>query len=190
MNSLVYFYYPVSDSVHPDKCVVYNYRTDQWGVDDRQIQAAFEYISPGVTYDDLGASFATYDALPSVAYDSSFWAASFPIPAVFDTSNQPKTLDDVAGSSSFTTGDIGDDFVESLLSRVKNRYIVAPTTASMTNYHRQNIGDALTADVTTSQASGKVDVLREARWHRFMWNFTGNTELSATVPEFIRAGDE
>ena len=190
MNSLVYFYYPVADSLHPDKCVVYNYRTDTWGVDDRQIQAAVEYIAPGVTYDDLGASYSTYNDLPSVIYDSPFWSASFPIPMIFDTSNQPKTLDDSASPSSFTTGDIGDDYVESLLTRVKNRYIVAPTTASMVNYYRQNIGDALTTGDTTSEASGKADVLREARWHRMMWSFTGAMEISATVPELVRAGDE
>ena len=39
VNSNVYFFYPTSDSPNPDKCVVYNYRTNQWGRDDRQIEA-------------------------------------------------------------------------------------------------------------------------------------------------------
>ena len=190
LNSLVYFYYPTADSANPDKCVVYNYRTNQWGVDDRTVQACVEYIVPGTTYDDIGALYSTYDDLPAVTYDSSFWSAGFPVPAIFDTTNNVMTLDGTTGTSSFTTGDIGDDFRETLLTRVKNRYITAPSTAQMINYYRQNIGDSLTAGATTSEASGKVDVLREARWHRMQWSFTGNVELSATVPEFMEAGSE
>jgi hypothetical protein len=99
-------------------------------------------------------------------------------------------VDGVTSSSSITTGDIGDDLVELLLTRLKCRYITAPTAASLTNYYRQNIGDSLTTDATTSETSGKFDVLREARWHRFGIAFTGDVELSSLVPEFERAGDE
>ena len=189
-NSNVYFFYPSSDSPNPDKCVVYNYRTNQWGRDDRQIEAVVEYIIPGLTYGELGDDYATYGDLPAQPYGSSFLSASFPTPAIFDTSHNVKTLNGVTATSSITTGDIGDDLKELLLTRMKCRYVTAPTSASMVNYYRQNIGDSLTTDATTSETSGKFDVLREARWHRMRLDFVGNVELSGLVPEFEEAGLE
>lgn len=189
-NSNVYFFYPTSDSPNPDKCVVYNYRTNQWGRNDQQIEAAVEYVTPGLIYGDLGNSFSTYGDLPSAPYGSAFFSASFPTPAVFDTLHNVKTLNGVTATASITTGDIGDDLKELLLTRLKCRYVTAPTTSSLVNFYRQNIGDSLTTDATTSQTSGKFDVLREARWHRFRIDFTGNVELSALVPEFEEEGLE
>lgn len=189
-NSNVYFYYPSSDSPNPDKCVVYNYRTNQWGRDDRQIEAAIEYIQPGLTYGELGDDYSTYGDLPSNTYGSSFLSASFPTPAIFNTSHTVQTLNGVTVTSSITTGDIGDDLKEILLTRVKCRYVTSPDTASVVNYYRQNIGDSLATDATTSETSGKFDVLREARWHRFRFDFTGDVELSGIVPEFEQEGDE
>lgn len=190
LNANVYFFYPSSDSPNPDKCVVYNYRTNQWGRADVQIEAALDYVNPGLTYGNLGGDYSTYGDLPDSPYGSAFWSQGFPSPAVFDTSHNLKTVDGATSSASITTGDIGDDLAELLLTRVKCRYITAPTAATMTNYYRQNIGDSLTTDATTSETSGKFDVLREARWHRFGIAFTGNVELSGLVPEFEKSGDE
>ena len=57
----------------------------------------------------------------------------------------------------------------------------------MTNYYRQNgLGDTLTTDAVTSESNFKFDVLREARWHRFKFSYTGPIELAyvdvAAVP--------
>lgn len=190
INSRIYFFYPVASSVNPDKCVVYNYKTDKWGRDDRQVEATVEYISGGMTYDDLGTSYSTYADLPSVSYDSSFWTSEFPIPAIFDTSHLLKTLNGTPGSSTYTTGDMGDENVWMTVSRVRPRFITAPTTGSMINYYRENLGDSLSTGATTSLASGKFDVLREARWHRFRFDFTGSVVIPGVDYTMIRGADE
>lgn len=189
-DSNVYFYYPTSDSVNPDKCVVYNYRKDTWGRADRQIEAAVDYVVPGLTYGDLGTYYNLYGDLPNFPYGTAFWAAGSQTPAIFDTSHNVKTLTGPTVNSSITTGDWGDDQKFSLLQRLKCRYITAPTSALMTNYYRANLGDSLTTDATTSQSSGKFDVLREARWHRFRIDFTGDVELTGLVPEIAEGGLE
>lgn len=190
MNSRVYFFYPIAASVFPDKCVVYNYKTGKWGRDDRQIQAAAEYISSGLTYDGLGTSFSTYNDLPSLSYNSSFWTSAFPIPAIFNTSNQLRTLDGTPGTSTYTTGDIGDENVWSMVYRVRPRFLTSPSTGSMVNYYRENLGDSLSTGATTSLSSGKFDVMREARWHRFQFDFTGSVELPGNDITLTKGADE
>ena len=190
INNLVYFFYPSSASSNPDKCVVYNDRTGRWGRDDRTVEAVVEYLSTGMTYDDLGTSYATYADLPDVSYDASFWTSGFPTPAVFNSSHIIKLLSGTPGSSSVTTGDIGDDVREVFIRRVTPRYLTAPTAATMTNYYRQSLSDSLTTGDTTTQASGRFDVLREARWHRLKFDFTGSVELNMYDADLVPAGEE
>jgi hypothetical protein len=190
INSRVYFYYPVGSSVNPDRCVVYNYKTRKWGRDDRQVEAVVEYISPGLAYDDLGSRYSTYDDLPNLSYDSSFWTSEFPIPAIFNTSHQLRTLDGTPDTSTFTTGDMGDENVWTTISRIRPRFIVAPSTGSMVNYFRSNLGDALTTGATTFLSDGKFDLLREARWHRFRFDFTGSVETPGVDYTLLKGADE
>jgi hypothetical protein len=189
-NSLVYFYYPTNDSVIPNKCVVYNYRTDRWGVDDRSVEAALQYVAAAVTYDGLGALYSTYADFPVLGYDFAFAGSTTSSPAVFDTTHEVKTLTGPAGTSSFTTGDYGDDSQFNTLTRIRPRFLTAPTTARLTNYYRNNMGDSLTTDTTTDLSSGKFDVLRDARWHRMYMEFTGDWEMSGFSPEWERSGLE
>lgn len=189
-KGLVYFFYATTASMLPDKCVVYNYRTDKWGRDDRQIEAALEYVVASLTYQGFGTSYATYGAAPNVPYGSSIFVAGYPQAAIINTSHKVATLSGVAAVSSYTTGDIGDDNVESLLSFVKPRYITAPASASQTNYYKQNAGDAVTTDATIALSSGRFDVLREARWHRVLHSMNGDWEAPGAWWEVERAGVE
>lgn len=189
-KSLIRFWYPVASSSNPDKCVVYNYRTDKWGRDDRQVEAALEYISPSLTYAGFGTNYATYGVAPNVAYGSSLFVAGYPLPAFFDTAHELNTLNATPTTSSYTTGDIGDDNVESLLSFVKPRFVTAPSSANQTNYYRQNMGDSLSTDQTVALSSGRFDALREARWHRVLHSFVGNWESPGIWYDVKRAGDE
>lgn len=189
-NALVYFFYPVADAANPDKCVVWNYRTNTWGRDDRTVQAVFEYIGAATTYADVGTDFSTYGGMPSVGYGSAFWTDSYPTPAIFNTSNLLQTLDGAASTGSITTGDVGDDAVVSTVTRVKARYLTSPTSASLVNYYRMNLGDALTTDATTSQSSSRFDFIRSARWHRLRFDFTGDVELPGFEIDLTRDGDE
>ena len=178
-NSLVYFFYPTTESNNPNKCVVYNYKTQRWGRADRTIEFAFEYVSVGLSYDDLGSVYSTYADLPNISYDSTIWTAGYPIPAVFDTSHKLKTLDGNSTSSGFTLNDFGDDERFSTLMRVRPRFFTAPGSATLTNYYRNNLGDSLTTGATTQISNGKFDLKRSARWHRLNFAFSGQVELQA-----------
>jgi hypothetical protein len=191
INKRVYFYYPVGSSVNPDKCVVYNYKTGMWGRDDRSIEAVIEYISAGVSYDDLGALYSTYSDLPSISYDAAFGSTGFPTPAIFNTSHLVQTLNGVAGTSSMTTWDGGADEVVSLLSRMQPKFLTKPTTGTMTNYYRDALGDTLTSDQTvTMDSKGRFDILRAANWHRATFSFTGDVEMSGLRTDIEADSDE
>lgn len=186
----VYFFYPAGSSSNPDKCVIYNYRTDKWGRDDRTIEAALEYITPALTYQGFGTSYSTYGAAPNISYGSSAFVSGYPAPAIFNTSHKLCTMNGTPTTSSYTTGDIGDDNVESLLQFVKPRFTTAPTSGTQTNYYRQNMGDALTSDATIALSNARFDVLREARWHRVLHSLNGDWESPGCWFEVERAGNE
>jgi hypothetical protein len=178
-NSLVYFYYPVADSVLPDHCVVYNYRTDQWGQDDRQIEFATDFVPAAKTYGQLGSFYNTYNDFPALPYGVAFLGSTIRLPAIFDTNHNINTLTGAAATTSITTGDFGDDELVIALSRVRPRFITKPSAATMTNYYKMNEGDSLTTDAATQlSAAGAFDVLRDARWHRALFTFTGDWEMT------------
>lgn len=178
-NFLVYFYYPVADSAFPDHCVVYNYRVNRWGVDDRQIEATVEYVAPSITYDTLGNYYTTYNDFPNLPYDSAFLGSTASFPAIIDMGNAVKTLTGAATTTSFTTGDIGDDVNVVSISRIRPRFLTAPTSATWTHSYRMTSGASLSSDNAVSLMNGTFDNMREARWHRGTMQCVGDWELAA-----------
>jgi hypothetical protein len=189
-NSLVYFYWPSRDSQLPDKCRVYNYKVNQWGVDDRQIEATTDFVAAALTYDGLGALYATYDSFPSLTYDLAFLGATQLSPAIFDTAHTLNKLTAAAGSTSLTTGDYGDPSQFTTLQRVVPQFIQSPTTARMTNYYKTRTGNALATGALTDLSNGAFDALQDARWHRIQLDMTGDWEMSGFTPEWVEGGLE
>jgi hypothetical protein len=188
VNSLVYFFYPSGANNNPDKCVIYNYKTQRWGRADRSVEFAFDYVSVGLSYDELGSSYSTYDDLPSISYDSTIWTSGYPIPAVFDTSHNLKTLDGVSSTSGFRLGDIGDDERFSTVMRVRPRFYTEPDSATLVNYYRNNLGESLTTGATTTMANSKFDLKRSARWHQLDFSFVGDVELGTLDIPMVENG--
>lgn len=178
-NSRVWWFYPStsSSSGAPDKAIIYNYKSQTWGAASYGIESAVDFVSSGVTYANIGNYWADYAGLPSISYDSPFWSASNQIMTVFQTDHKPWYLTGASTSSSVTTGDVGDDYQFSTIKQARLRYQQAPTTAAMTNYYRLTSGISLTQDATTTETSGRFDVLRSSRWHRLKFYFTGPVEL-------------
>lgn len=177
-NAIVRFHYPsISGNGLIDSCVVYNYKTGKWGVNDMTVEWVGEYSSPALTYDQLGALFPTYDDMPSITYDSPFWTKTNKLPAIWGTDHVVKTLSGPEGSAYFVTADHGDDSAISFVRRVRNRYSLSPGSASIQTYHRDNLGGNLINDYTVGESAGKFDFMRAARWHRFRLNFTGPVEI-------------
>lgn len=189
VNTLVYFYYPGNGSNGIlNKCVVYNYRQNKWGRDNRTIGAGLEFVTSGVNYDTI--PYSTYDDIPnSLTYDSPFWTSGSIAPAVFN-GNDLMTLTGEASNSSFTTGDLGDDTNYYLLQRVKPVWLTKPTSATLTNSHKYNMGDSLTEYRTTNMIESRFDVLLSSRWHRFRFNMTGEALLNEVKITYDNSGLE
>jgi len=167
-RSLVYWYYPSVNSQDGelDSCLVYNYKTDKWGKWSISIQAAVQYSSGQITYDELGDLYATYDDLPNISYDSPFWLADQTVPGVF-IGDSLMSLTGEPGQSFMVTGDFGDLTDFAYVDRVTPRYTRKPASAQLTNFYRLELGESLVTDATAPFQRGRFDMRRSARWHRF-----------------------
>lgn len=190
-QGVIRWHFVPASGTTPTKCIVLNPKTGQWGRADRSIEALVDYVSGGFTYDSgPWVSPLTYDTIGTLpSYDSPFWLARSEFPAIFDTTHTLRSLSGVAGSSSLTTGDIGDDDTYSLLRRVRPRYSTSPASASLTAYYKQGAGDDLTTGDTVSADDGKFDVLQSARWHRVKFAWTGAVEVSGMTADLQAEGE-
>ena len=93
-----------------------------------------------------------------------------------------------ARSSSFTTGDFGDNEHISLCTGVVPNYLEKPTTATLVNSYRMNIGDALASDASGSYNRNKFDVMRAACWHRYTIATTGGMKIDSIEPKLQPVG--
>ncbi|SOY79930.1 conserved hypothetical protein [Cupriavidus taiwanensis] len=190
VNGLVYWYYPSNASTNGqiDSCIVYSYRRNQWGRANRNVQAAVEYASAQITYDTLGTLYNTYDNLPQIPYDSPFWLAASPVPAVIDSTNTVVQMTGAGVPSSLTTGDFGDDWQYSTLSGIRLRCSQDPQTGACNTFHHSTVGSALEAGLSSTLEDGKFDVLWSDRYHRAKVDFTGDVEVIGYDPILIKDG--
>lgn len=185
-NSLIYWFYPQNGGSTINRCVVYNYKSDKWGVSDRTIECPVEYITGGYTYDTL--PFGSYDAWPEVAYDSPFWDASSRYTGYFDTSHKIMSLTGDNAASSLTTGTYGVSDQFTLLSRVTMRYLDKPISGTCINYYQDELGGDWTTDMITAESSGRFDILRSAPFHKLYIVFTGGVEIAGINAEYQADG--
>ncbi|USE79482.1 hypothetical protein NDR89_23105 [Cupriavidus gilardii] len=190
VNGLVYWYYPsnASSDGSIDSCIVYNYRRNQWGRANRSIQVAIEYSSTQITYDGLGNLYSTYDNLPQIPYDSPFWLASSPVPAVIDSTNTVVQMTGGGADSSMTTGDFGDDWQYTTLRNVRIRCAQDPATGACQTYQHSTLGSPLLLGVSSILDDGKFDVLCSDRYHRVRMDFTGDVEVIGYDPDLVPDG--
>lgn len=186
----VWIFYPPAGSSVCSEALVYHLKKRQWGRATLTIEAAFNYSAGGLSFDSWDDAGASFDALPSVSFDSAYWLAGASSLGVFNTSHQLQTLTGIAGASSFTTGDAGDDDAVTLLKQVRLRFASGrkPTTATIQTYHAMSSGEAFTTGVTGTINDGKFDVLKAARWHRATVSMTGSARVTGIKPEFEIAG--
>jgi hypothetical protein len=183
-NSRVWVHYASSASAagQPDRALVYNILSKKWGRADRAIEAVFQFVTPGLTWDTLDSIAATWDTLPNVSWDSQYWQAAGRALGYFDPSHNLYTLTGQSTGSSFVTGDIGDDIVSV-------HYITAPSTsATATGYSKETSGEALTTNDTQPYADGKFDLRQSGRWHRYSVTHVGDAEVRAYDPQLKQEG--
>ena len=194
IHGVIYFFY-VSSSATDGKInryITYHIRSQLWGPPtDLSVQMAFEYIAPGITYETLGDFYATYDDLPSIAYDNPFWSSVTRKSGVFSTGGRLQTLDGNPDSGSLTLWVMGADDRYSFFKRLRPRFVKAPTSATMTNSYQEDAGGTWVSDSPVStMVNGKFDIERESRWHCARIAFSGEMELAGVDATLLAAGDE
>jgi hypothetical protein len=188
-KSLIYWFYPQEGSSSITRGIVYNYKTNQWAPAHRTLETVVYHDSAAITYDDLGSLYSTYANLPNIPYDS-FYQAGRPTPAIVNTSHVVQTLTGTTDTSYITTGDYGDESVFVTPSRVRPRFAQSPTSSTLVNYYREDLGDSLTTDYTSTLTDGKYDFMRSSKWHRFRFNMVGNHEIYGMDITTVEDGDE
>jgi hypothetical protein len=190
-RNLIYWFYPTAaDAGALTKYIVFNLTTRKWGAGTLSIEFAAEVLTTGDTYDSFSSG-TTWDSVPELAYDSGTFSASLPYPAVMNTSHKLCYLAGVAGTSTFTTGRMGEEDAVSLLRRISPRWLSGPTTGSLTNKYAMAAGATLTADTARTMTTGKrFDMLRAARWHAATLTTTGDAELVGFSIDAQPAGTE
>lgn len=180
-NSRIWIFYPSASSSDgtPDRALVYHLITKKWGRANRTVEAIFQFITPGLTWDTLSSIGATWDSLPSISWDSQTWQAAGRALAYFDTAHGLYTLTGTSDSSTLTTGDSGDDWQSSWVSGVRLRFVRKPSAATGTGYTRANEGDTLAIRNTGTMHDGRFDLTQDERWHRFAFTFTGDHEVTS-----------
>lgn len=191
-NALIYWFYPSNSSDGAiDSCIVYNYKINKWGRSDVTIEAAADYVDNGITYDTLGTYYSTYDDLPTdKTYNNAFPSTEQNIVAVFNASHTMATFSGLPTVSSITTHHIGDISQLSTMTKVRPRFVVTPTSASMEYFYSYTNADSFTQGNTSNMSNNVFDTIWSARWHKLKFTFNGTTKILGFKPEIVSDGDE
>lgn len=189
-NDRVWVFFPSHSASSCDSALVYHVHAQKWGRSNRSVEAVINYVSSGLTFDTWDDAGATFEALPTIAYDSQYWLSGGQALAAFNTSHQLQFLTGESTASSFTTGDVGDDDATSLLTGVRPRFApgYAPDSASIQVDGKFNSGDSWTPGPTSDLNDGKFDVMQEARWHRATASFTGPVRVTGVKASVVPGG--
>lgn len=182
------FYAQAGGSGAVNRCAVYHVMTQKWGLAHSTIEAVVNYTSPTFTYDGGSVLVTTYDASPSISYDSLAWIAGASSVAVVNSSHQIASLSGACVSSSFTTGDVGDDEGYRMCKNLRVRYLSAPTTSIATGYTKDTEGELTATGSSASQADGRHNMRQTARFHRFKVDTTGDYTVTGFRPEWVERG--
>lgn len=188
---LIYWFYPTGSDATLNSVLVYHYDSARWGAFDLTVKEVVETTTAQITYDDLGTLFSTYADLPNIPYDSPFWAASTPVLAYLSSTSYLTSLSSASASMSLTTGYFGDENRVSVCTRLRPRFRIPPTAATLNGSTVMNLGDNNSTGTTGSALqSGRFDVLQAGRYHQFALTFTGACEIEGLVPTLVEQGTE
>lgn len=187
-NNRVWVFYPSLGATTPDSALVYHVTAKKWGVANRSIEAALNYVSGGVTIDGLSAISSTIDGLSSYSFDSQFWLAGGKSMSIFNTSHQLQSMTGSSISSSMTTGEVGDDSAVSCLGPIRLRYALAPLASAVQTFIQMNSGVGFSAGAAGAVLDGKFDLRQSARWHKATFSFTGPVRITHMDANAVPAG--
>ncbi|CAB4126134.1 hypothetical protein UFOVP73_56 [uncultured Caudovirales phage] len=187
-NNRVWVFYVSKNGTALDSALVYHVLAKKWGRADPGIESVLNFISAGATIDGLTSYAATIDALPTSGFNSQFWISGGKSLSVFNTTHQLQSLTGNSVSSSFTTGESGDDNTVTLLSKLRLRYADSPDAASCTLFYQMSSGEGYATGITGTVLGGKFDVLQCSRWHKAQFSFTGKVQVTQIEAQLTEAG--
>jgi hypothetical protein len=188
-RNVVWINYPSKTSTGLcDSTLVWHTGTKRWGRADVVVEAALNYISPGVTMNGLDAYGSSMNAIPQVPFDSAFWQGGGRVYAYFDGTHQLVVNNGVCGSSGYTTGDYGSDEGVLDLDHFVIRFILSPTTSQAQGAYRDDPGGALNAGPIEQRYNQRYDVRQAGKWHRLLASMTGDHKESAHSVVFNQEG--
>jgi len=181
-NNLVWVFYAASNSTSLDSTLVYHVQKKKWGRANKSVQYAFNYVSPGMTYNGLAAQYSTFDDLPAAPYNSPMWIDGDAAFAIFNTSNQLQTLTGASATATITTGEAGDDEQISLLQRVWLRFNTYPSSGTVQTFYSAVKGSGYVPGPSGTLNSGKFDLMKSAKWHKATFTLNSDFEIIAVEP--------
>ena len=87
-----------------------------------------------------------------------------------------------------TTGDYGDDTNVTTITGVTLRFLTEPTSATVSGQIKSGEGASASIGGSGSMSDSTFDMFQTGRWHRFAFQFVGNTEVTAVRPDGVKAG--
>lgn len=189
-NNVVWIFYCSTASSTPDKALVYHMKTKMWGHVNVSVEASLNYVSAGVSINDLPTYSATIDGLSSFSFDSNFWLFGGRSLAAFNLSHQLQSLTGVSNTSSITTGYVGDDDMVTIANKIRLRFAPSykPTSANIQTFTTMELGSSPSTSSTASMNDGRFDVIDSSRWHSSTISFTGDYRLIGMSTNLIPSG--
>jgi hypothetical protein len=191
-RGLIYWYFcSASNSTGiPDKCLVFNYLTGKFGRADAVVEATCQAVSGQITWDGMGAlsGVTTWDTLPKIPYNSSYWSQAAINPAIVDTTHTLQLLTGASINSSITTGWFGDDSDFTYIQGILPRFDTAPQTCSASAALVKVLGTTPTYVTLPPWYDGEIACDFSSRWTSITLNFTGDHEILGAMPRMESAG--
>lgn len=193
-NQRVWIFFPGVGSTtgKPDQAIVYHLLTKRFGVANQSVEAVFQFSAPGLTWDTFSSAGASWDALPSIPWDSQSWQSAGRSLAVFNISHELFTLTGASAGGGFTTWDIGDDEQVTYADPLRIRFASSPSAGAYCfaygGTRMTSGGQATYSGASVNMSDGKLDIRQSGRWHTYAIRFVGSFEVSGLVPKFRAAG--
>jgi hypothetical protein len=177
-----------------DTCITYNWTTGTWGMMDTSMQGFMQILNGEISYNEVGTLWNTYNNLPDISYNSSYWINFRVTPGYFDNTNTLQALAGASTGATITTNAFGDDTSYTTMQQFKMRFYEEPVSGTAIWQGRPTLGSTNQSTITTAPAGpfvtndARIDVDLNARWHNLILTFTGDFEMLQWYPMMVQTG--
>ncbi|WP_179400686.1 hypothetical protein [Burkholderia guangdongensis] len=195
-NRVIYWAFPSNNSLNGeiDTCLTYNWSTGTWGMMNVPMQGFVTILNGELTYNSMGTEWSTYNSLPNISYNSSFWINFLLTPGYIDTTNTLQALSGTSTGATITTNAFGDIRYYSSMQQFFITFKQEPASGTAIWQGKTTLGSSDPSIIASATVGGlvlsdsRIDVDQSDRWHQLMMTFTGDFEVMEWVPTMIRQG--